>query len=79
MTGIADCCCARAATGHAAAPPTSLMTRAASNTTPFLGIVTAQIAKLEGPTDVRFGSKADICSAIRHVRFTPESGHVRCN
>jgi len=22
---------------------------------------------------VRFGSKADICSAIRHVRFTPES------
>jgi hypothetical protein len=28
--------------------------------------------------DVRFGSKADICAAIRHVRFTPESGHVRC-
>src|SRR5262249_9367331 len=24
---------------------------------------------------VRFGSKADICSAQRHVRFTPESGH----
>jgi hypothetical protein len=24
-------------------------------------------------------SKADICSAKRHVRFTPESGHVRCN
>ena len=24
---------------------------------------------------VRFGSKADICSAKRHVRFTPESGH----
>src|SRR5262249_15188327 len=23
--------------------------------------------------DVRFGSKADICSAKRHVRFTPES------
>src|SRR5262249_29829541 len=30
------------------------------------------------PADVRFGSKADICSAIGHVRFTPESGHVRC-
>ena len=29
-------------------------------------------------TDVRFGSKADMCSAKRHVRFTPESGHVRC-
>jgi len=29
--------------------------------------------------DVRFGSKAHICSAKRHVRFTPESGHVQCN
>jgi hypothetical protein len=29
--------------------------------------------------NVRFGSKADICTAIGHVRFTPESGHVRCN
>src|SRR5262249_8539411 len=28
--------------------------------------------------DVRFGSKADICAAKSHVRFTPESGHVRC-
>ena len=28
--------------------------------------------------DVRFGSKADMCSAKGHVRFTPESGHVRC-
>src|SRR5262245_37603237 len=30
--------------------------------------------------DVRFGSKADICGAKRHVRFTPESdrksGHL---
>jgi hypothetical protein len=25
--------------------------------------------------NVRFGSKADICAAIGHVRFTPESGH----
>jgi len=24
-------------------------------------------------SDVRFGSKADICSAKRHVRFTPKS------
>src|SRR4029434_10371980 len=28
--------------------------------------------------DVRFGSKADICAAIGHVRFTPESRHWRC-
>ena len=32
-----------------------------------------------GSCDVRFGSKADICAAQRHVRFTPdsdrESGH----
>ena len=27
---------------------------------------------------VRFGSQADICNTNRHVRFTPESGHVRC-
>src|SRR5512139_1497572 len=30
-------------------------------------------------SDVRFGSKADMCSAKGHVRFTPERGHVRCN
>ena len=28
---------------------------------------------------VRFGSKADMCSARRHVRFAPESGHLQCN
>ena len=28
---------------------------------------------------VRFGSKADVCAAKGHVRFTPESGHVRRN
>jgi hypothetical protein len=27
----------------------------------------------------RFGSKADILRRESHVRFTPESGHVRCN
>ena len=32
-----------------------------------------------GSGHVRFGSKADMCSAKGHVRFTPESGHVRCN
>jgi hypothetical protein len=29
--------------------------------------------------NVRFGSKADICSAVGNVRFAPESGHVQCN
>ena len=29
-------------------------------------------------SDVRFGSKADMCSAAAYVRFAPESGHVRC-
>jgi hypothetical protein len=28
--------------------------------------------------DVRFGSKADICSAKGHVRFTPESD-IKCD
>ena len=27
--------------------------------------------------NVRFGSKADMCSALGNVRFTPESGHGR--
>jgi hypothetical protein len=29
--------------------------------------------------NVLFGSEVDICAAIGHVRFTPESGHMRCN
>ena len=27
--------------------------------------------------DIRFGSKADMCTAKGHVRFTPKSGHVQ--
>jgi hypothetical protein len=27
--------------------------------------------------NVRFGSEADMCGAKSHVRFTPESGHLR--
>ncbi|MGC1960508.1 MAG: hypothetical protein WA683_23130, partial [Pseudolabrys sp.] len=34
---------------------------------------------LSDVSDVRFGSKADMCNAKRHVRFTPESRHVQCN
>src|SRR5262249_5482273 len=32
----------------------------------------------EEGVDVRFGSKADICSAPTHVRFAPESD-IKCN
>jgi hypothetical protein len=31
-----------------------------------------------GARHVRFGSEADICGVPAHVRFTPESRHVRC-
>jgi hypothetical protein len=31
------------------------------------------------PVMSALGSLADICTAIGHVRFTPESGHVRCS
>jgi hypothetical protein len=30
----------------------------------------------KGVANVRFGSKADICGAQSHVRFTPQSGHL---
>src|SRR5262249_52947589 len=41
----------------------------------------AQTCTGEGPAHVRFGSKADICGATSHVRFTPnsdrKSGYLR--
>src|SRR5262249_37101928 len=37
------------------------------------GIVAAQTCTGKGPTYVGFGSKADICTAPAHVRFTPNS------
>ena len=52
-------------------------------------IVTTRTSTLKGvgtkPADVRFGPKADMCSAIGHVRFLPKAtakadsrkGHVR--
>src|SRR5262245_13007606 len=42
-------------------------------------MILAWTGRLEVAVDVRFGSKADICSAQTNVRFTPnsdrESGH----
>src|SRR5262245_40900611 len=80
ITGIAACW-AREANGHAAtAPPTKRMnwrrlivtpeaqTRNGSNLCQRSGGGFAS-----GRTDVRFGSKADMCSAKGHVRFTPHS------
>ena len=32
-----------------------------------------------GVGNVRFGSKADMCSALGDVRFTPNSGHLQRN
>jgi hypothetical protein len=34
-----------------------------------------EFSKAHVRKNVRFGSKADIASVSRHVRFTPESGH----
>ena len=34
-----------------------------------------QLATVERAFNVRFGSKAEMCAAKSHVRFTPESGH----
>jgi hypothetical protein len=38
-----------------------------------LGLVTRKFGLNNGSADVRFGSKADMCSATGHVRFTPKS------
>src|SRR5262249_5886197 len=37
--------------------------------------IVATLTCAQEGVDVRFGSEADICSAIGHVRFTPKSGH----
>ena len=46
---------------------------------PFLQPSCALALRLRRASYVRFGSKADICNAQRHVCFTRISGHVRCN
>jgi len=39
---------------------------------------TAGLANRLTPARVRFASQADISQRNRHVRFTPESGHLQC-
>jgi len=76
MRRIRSGCCARADSGHAAAPPISLMKSRRLKLDPrFPGMVMAQVAKLEGP-DVRFGSKADInhCYSITSLAWASSDG-----
>src|SRR5271169_4218095 len=46
----------------------TLCTRMANDNKPLRRV-------LESPTDVRFGSLADIARRLAHVRFAPESAH----
>jgi enolase len=71
-------CCARAPSGHAKVTPIILMNsrRLTITSEPQDSVHRISIYPLEG-WHVRFGSKADICGAKGHVRFTSESGHVR--
>src|SRR5262245_36382470 len=75
-------CCAFVARGQmVAAPP-----RSAINSRRLIVALEAQAGttyRTEPSSTVgrgmsALGQKADICSAKRHVRFTPESGHVHC-
>src|SRR6185295_620094 len=78
MVRIRSLCCACATNGIAAAPPTKLMKSRRLIASPRgsgQGIVAAQTCAGEGPINVRFGSKADMCGAREHVRFTPNSDH----
>src|SRR5262249_52310526 len=78
-------CCARAKCGHVVAPTKSVMNSRRRIVTPDArmthGTELHQRERVKSPlspTDVRFGSKADICNAKRHVRFTPES-NIKCD
>src|SRR5262245_3461548 len=75
-------CCACAVNGHAAAEPAITLMKSRRRTVTLRSEVKhdASFQSLsDWGGDVRFGSKADMCVAKRHVRFTPnrdhESGH----
>src|SRR5262245_3161036 len=78
-------CCARAASGHAAAPPSSDMSERRFTAGPFRAfapkVSTPQLRQEPAalrdfdPAFVRFGSGADISRLLSHVRFAPQSGH----
>src|SRR5262245_54999312 len=70
-------CCALAASGHVvAAPPIRPRNSRRLMSAPKTQDKASYPVKLayrKGSTDVCFGSKADMCSARRHVRFSPNS------
>jgi len=72
MVGSFGGCCARAPSGHAKVTPIILMNsrRLTITSEPQDSVHRISIYPLEG-WHVRFGSKADICGAKGHVRFTP--------
>ena len=89
-TGTAGCCACTESDSTAAKAPTKTMNSRRRIDSPQRHRTEASyrlnrahwkgVAKRMGqPCDVRFGSKADICSAKWHVRFAPNSGHVQCN
>src|SRR5262245_60173999 len=66
--------CACAANGQVtAALPTRLMNSRRLITAPEAWTVMVATPAYIEEGDVRFGSKADMCGARAHVRFTPES------
>src|SRR5262245_37848127 len=70
--------CAPAESGQVAAEPTITLMKSRRRTVTLRSEVKhdASFESLsDWGDDVRFGSKADICSAKVHVRFAPESGH----
>ena len=60
--------------GQAAAPPIKVMNSRRLMTRPRNKIILhRKTVPPEGAHNVRFGSEADMCAAIRHVRFAPNS------
>jgi hypothetical protein len=82
---IRSVCCARAGIGHATAEqaiPLMKSRRRIASPDVQEGYRTNRRQHSEGVgatlADVRFGSKADICTAVGHVCFTPESD-IKCD
>jgi hypothetical protein len=71
-TGIV--CCARAASGHAAAPQTTVMnSRRRIRASDIQADGNGSNRGFGRATHVRFGSKADMCSAQADVRYEPKA------
>src|SRR5262249_35545265 len=87
IRGILLACCARAASGHAAAP----VPRSAMNCRRLIGlsqatdhgpsiaglrVIQARASQQRRAANVRFGSEADVASSPSLARFIPESRHA---